>query len=170
MIAKTKLHIKDLTQKISTPQPVLSRRLFDWSTDSQGSPTLLHLERFEVPAFTATKELHLMPHPEIKSWARPFRMKTTARLSWRMFKVQIGPTGEHKYQTFSNSKRDSAIHVAWTQKVLIDLASLFSGRICGDPPRRACQIGIPWIHLVAWQRCIPTCRRRTPTNGIPAEQ
>ena len=38
-------------------------------------------ERHEVPEFTDTHVEHLIPNQAIKSRARPFMMKTTAKLS-----------------------------------------------------------------------------------------
>lgn len=83
---------------------VLSRREFDSFTDLHGSPTLLHLLRFDVPALIETKELHLMPNQLMKSRFRPLRMKTMANLSdksveagWDYFRETIGGLYAHGF-------------------------------------------------------------------------
>ena len=56
---------------LSSIQPchpkVLSSIMLDSVTDGHGSPMLLHLERFEVPAFIDTNEEHLIPNQDKKS-------------------------------------------------------------------------------------------------------
>ena len=49
------------------PPKVLSSIMLDSVTDGHGSPILLHLERFEVPAFIETNEEHLIPNQDRKS-------------------------------------------------------------------------------------------------------
>ena len=45
------------------PPKVLSSIMLDSVTDGHGSPILLHLERFEVPAFIETNERAFDPEP-----------------------------------------------------------------------------------------------------------